>query len=80
MHHCIGIETRENVGDRRTIADIGPAKAIAWMALNASERSKIAGISQLVDDQHLVIAARNEMPDQRRSDKPRATGDYNSHL
>ena len=55
MHHGVGVEARENLGDGRTIADIGAAEMIARMALHRSKRGEIAGIGQLVDDQHLVI-------------------------
>ena len=51
MHHRVGIEARKNLGDGRTIADIGAAELIARMALHRSERGEIAGIGQLVDDQ-----------------------------
>ena len=35
MHDRVGIEARKNVGDGRTIADIGAAEAIARMSLDA---------------------------------------------
>ena len=79
MHHRVGIETRENLGDGRTIADIGAAEMIARMALHRGERGKIAGIGQLIDDQHLVISVADQMPDQRRADESRSARDQNLH-
>ena len=79
MHDRVGIETRKNLGNGRTIADIGAAEAIARMTLHRSKRGEIAGIGQLVDDQHLVIGVTDEMSDQRRSDKARSTRDHNLH-
>ena len=70
-----GSKLDKNVGDGRTIADIGAAEAIARMALDRSQRGEIAGIGQLVDDQHLVIGVADEMPDQCRPDEARSTRD-----
>ena len=80
MHHRVGIEARKNISDGRAIADIGPAEMIARMALHRSQRGEIAGIGQLVDDQHLVIGMADEMSDQRRPDESRPTGDDNLHV
>src|SRR5262245_25652393 len=79
MHDRVRIETRKNVDNSRPITDIGKAKMIPWMTLDRSKRGKIAGVGQLVDDKHLVIAMADEMPDQRRSDEPCSARDHNPH-
>jgi hypothetical protein len=66
MHDRVGVKIRENIGDGRMIADIGLAEMITRMALNRGERGKIAGISQLVDDKHLVVGVSHKMSDQCR--------------
>src|SRR5262245_46006394 len=61
MHDRLGFKTRENVSNSRTIADIGAAEMIPRMALDRSERSKIARVGQFIDHQHLVIGVSDKM-------------------
>src|SRR6516165_6995797 len=63
----------------RTITDIRPAEAIAWMALHRRKRGEIAGIGQLVDDQHLVVGVSDKMSDQCRPDEARSTSNNDLH-
>ena len=79
MHDGIGIEASKRFGDGRTIADVGAAETKARMVLHRSERGEIAGIGQLVDDEHVVLGVADQMPHQRRSDKTRAAGNHNLH-
>src|SRR6516162_9237112 len=79
MHDRVGVKTRKNVGDGRTIADIGEAEMITRMALHRSERGKIAGISQLVDDEHLVVGVSDKISHQCRPDEARSTSDNDLH-
>jgi hypothetical protein len=65
---------KKNVGNGRAIADIDAAEAIPRMPLRRSERRKITGIGQPVDDEHLVSSPTDEMSDQRRSDKAGSAG------
>src|SRR5215831_19391596 len=44
MHHRVGIETRKNVSDGGTIADIGAAEPIAGMSFDGSKRGDITGV------------------------------------
>jgi len=44
MHHRVGVETRKNVSDGPTIADIGAAEALAGMSFNGSKRGEITGV------------------------------------
>ncbi len=55
MHDGVRIEVREDVSDAGAIADVGAAEAIPRMLLYCRKRGEIAGIGQLVDDQHLMI-------------------------
>src|SRR5262245_3700232 len=80
VHDRVGLKIRENVGDGRMIADIGLAEMITRMALNRSERGKIASIGQLVDDERLVIGVSDKMSDQCRPDETRSTTDDDLHL
>jgi hypothetical protein len=75
MHDRVRVKTRKNVGDGRAIADIGEAEMITRMALNRSERGKIAGIGQLVDDEHLVVGVSDKISDQC----PRSTRNNDLH-
>ena len=43
MHDRVGIEARKNLGNGRTIADIGAAEMIARMSLHRSKRGEITG-------------------------------------
>src|SRR5215467_13164425 len=79
VHDRVGAKTRKNVGDGRAIADVGEAEMIMWMALNRSERGKIAGIRQLVDDQHLMVGVSDKMSDQCRPNEARSTRDNDLH-
>src|SRR5262249_14828643 len=79
VHDRVGVKIRENVGDGRMIADIGLAEMITRMALNRSERGKIASIGQLVDDKHLVVGVSDKMSDQCRPDEARSAGDNDLH-
>src|SRR5262245_25171743 len=49
------------------------------MALHRSKRGEVAGIGQIVENEHLVIALSDEMPDQRGSDEARSTRDHDPH-
>jgi hypothetical protein len=52
---------------------------IMRMALNRSERGKIAGIRQLVDDEHLVVGVSEKISDQCRTNEARSTRDNDLH-
>src|SRR6516164_9019803 len=43
------------------------------MPLNAGQRSEVARISKLVDDEQVMLGVADQVPDQRRSNKSRPT-------
>src|SRR5262249_40441277 len=79
VHDRVGVKTRKNVGDGRVIADVGEAEMIMRVTLNRSERGKIAGIGQLVDDENLVVGVSDKMSDQCRPNEARSTSDNDLH-
>src|ERR1700730_19337734 len=74
MHDGIRIESCKQIGDRRAIADVGAAETIAPMALDRLQRGKVSGVSQLVDDQHVMAGVADQVTDQRRSDETSPAG------
>ena len=79
MHHGVGLELKKDFRHRRPVADIGPAKAVARVFLNGSKRGKIARVGQFVENKDVVFCMGDQVADQRRPDKARATGDNNFH-
>src|ERR1700756_4871556 len=79
MHDRVGFETRKNVSDGRTIADIAEAEMITRMALDRSERGEIASVGQLIDYPHLVISAGDKMSHQCRPDEACSARDNDLH-
>src|SRR5262249_11812309 len=65
MHHGVGMEARENIGDSGAIADIGAAEPVAGVFVYHCQRGGIAGIGQLVNYQYLVVGVANESADKR---------------
>src|SRR5579871_3485982 len=75
----------------RCITMSGAKSLKSWRILNVStiyalkmesrirrdvrKRVDVTGVSQLVDDQHLMIRRRDQLPDHCRSDKAGAAGD-----
>ena len=79
MHHGIGRKVRKDACHGALVADVRGAEAEAAMAAHGIERGEVAGIGQLVDDEHLVIGVFQEVPNHRRPDKARPTRDNDFH-
>src|SRR5262245_26841081 len=79
VHDRVGIKAGKNIAHGGTIADVDTAEVVARMALYRSQRREIAGIGQLVEDEHLMTRVIDEMPDDGRSDEPCAARNDDLH-
>ena len=79
MHHGVGRKVRKYAPDRALVADVRGAEPELAVAAHGIEGGEVAGISQLVDDEHLVTRVFQEVPHHRRPDKSRPTGDNDLH-
>ena len=75
----VGVEARERLRDLGLLADIGADEAVARVARHALERGERAGVGQLVQRQHLVLAVADEVAHERRADEAGAAGDEHAH-
>ena len=79
MRDHVGTEVRDRGTHRAGIADIAPNEPIALRRCDRLDRRQRAGIGQLVEIEHIVLAVFDQMPDQCGTDEPGPAGDENTH-
>lgn len=64
VHDRIGFEACEQGADGDLVDDIGLDKLIAAVGRDAGQRLEVAGVSQLVQVEHLVLGVLDQVADQ----------------
>ena len=79
MHDSVRPKIGKRMRQCGAIADVGFQKAIVRSIVNGCQRSRIAGVGQLVDVENLDTDIAYEITDERRSDEACSSGYKGSH-
>src|SRR5262245_5669294 len=66
----VRIEDLESTFERETVADVSLNEAVPLVTRDGIERAQVAGVGQLVEVQHAMIARLDQVSDERRADEP----------
>ena len=79
VHDGVRLKLRQRGANRRLIDYIGLQELVARVIRDAGQGLQVTGVGQLVEVEHLVLGVVEQMADQCRANKARATGDQNTH-